>query len=339
MKILFTLDYELFLGQKTGSVKHCLIEPTESYLQAVARYGVHFTIFVDASYLYALKKYADEFDCIKHDFEAVKQHLLSLQERGHDLQLHIHPQWYFSTFDGNEWVLDTEHYKLADVAPEKLCHYVKASKAILDNLIGKKTIAFRGGGFSVQPTLLLTHLMLKNGLTVDASVCPGTRYRSAYQKYNYRHACTKALYRFDSNICKEQADGRFWEVPLSMYRVGPLFQWRLLFVRILSKMKGHGRHATYGDGMSIRTSRSSIFSRLLSFSNTMATIDGYKISFLKAAIKKHAQKQHEVMCVLGHPKLATPYSVEKISNICAYITKQGYEFCTMTKLMKTELQD
>lgn len=336
MKILFTLDYELFLGHRTGSVKHALIEPTERLLQAVAPYGVHFTLFVDASYLYALRKYADKYACLKHDYELIKQQLLSLQKNGHDLQLHIHPQWYYSTFDGEKWTLDTLHYKLADVAQKELFTLVKESKELLDTLIGKKTIAFRGGGFSVQPTQLLTDLMKENGLRIDSSVCPGTHYHSAYQSYDYRLAKPMGMYRFDNDLCKEQANGRFWEVPLSMMKVSPAFQWRLLWVRLTSKLIGQSRHATYGDGLSIQTSRKSIFSRLLSYCNTMATIDGYKISFLKEAIMKHAEMHNEVMCILGHPKLATPYAMQQLPSICAFIKKQGHEFCSMTELMNTK---
>lgn len=338
MKILFTLDYELFLGHKTGSVDHCLIEPMEKYLQAVAPYSLHFTIFVDASYLYALKKYADKFACLKRDYERVRQHLLSLQERGHDLQLHIHPQWYFSTFDGERWILDTVHYKLADVHQEELHHYVKASKDLLDTMIGKKTIAFRGGGFSVQPTRLLTDLMAENDLRLDSSVCPGTYYQSPYQSYDYRHAKCQGLYRFDNDLCKEQTDGRFVEVPLSMHKVGISFQWRLLWVRLMSKVVGKGQYAPYGDGLSIRTSRKDIFHRLLSSGYTMATIDGYKISFLKEAIDKQVQKQSEVICILGHPKLATPYSVKQLPHICAYLQMQGHECCTMSALLDAPSQ-
>lgn len=334
MKILFTLDYELFLGHKTGSVEHCLIEPTERYLKAVAPYDVHFTFFVDASFLYALRKYANLHECLKRDYEMIRQQLLSLQEKGHDLQLHIHPQWFFSAFDGGKWVLDTKHYKLADVSQKELHHFVRESKELLDTMIGKKTIAIRGGGFSVQPTQILTDLMKENGLSIDSSVCPETYYHSAYQSYDYRGAKPKGIYRFNNDVCKEQADGHFWEVPLSMHKVNPSFQWRLLLVRLMSKMKGNSQYATFGDGISIRTSKKSIFSRLLSCSNTMATIDGYKISFLKEAIREHAEKRDEVMCVLGHPKLATSFSVEQLPEICAFIRKQGHEPCTITELIE-----
>lgn len=334
MKLLFTLDYELFLGSKTGGVEACLIQPLNSYIEAVADYGVRFTIFVDAAYLYVLKKYAAKYECLNKDYHLVEQHLLMLQAAGHDIQLHIHPQWYFSTFDGKEWQLDTQHYKLSDVHREEMSHYVLESKLLLDKMIGKRTVAFRAGGFSAQPTSLLTALMVENGLLVDSSVCPGSHYSSPYQHYDYRHAPRKGMYRFEQDICYEEEEGRFWEVPISMYEVSPFFQWKLLFHRLIPKIVGNSRHAVYGDGRSVRTTRGSIIRRLLMPCHTMATIDGYKISFLKEAMKSCRRHGKEVMCILGHPKLATPYSIEKISDICDYARHRGYEFYTLTELIK-----
>ena len=336
MKLLFTLDYELFLGHKTGTVDCCLIQPLNFYLEAVRNYGVHFTIFVDAAYLYMLEKYKAKYANLKVDYEKIVHHLRNLQLQGHDIQLHIHPQWYFSTYDGETWHLDTRHYKLSDVPTETMQHLLKASKNILDNIINKKTIAFRAGGFSAQPTKLLIGLFKDNDLVIDSSVCPGEYYDSQYQQYDYRSVVNTEVYHFGEDICQEQMCGTFVEVPLSMYRVTPWFHWKLLFVRLMTKMIKNAKHNVYGNGQSVRTANSSIFHRLSHDCSTMVTIDGYKIAFLKDAIQEKAKLGKNMMCILGHPKLATPYSVKKISEICAYANEKGYSSCTITELLKED---
>ena len=336
MKLLLTLDYELFLGSKTGTVDRCLIKPLNSYLEAVCCYGVYFTIFVDAAYLYMLEKHKDEYDNLKLDYEKIVQHLRWLHQLGHDIQLHIHPQWYFSTFDGKEWHLDTKHYKLSDVPQDEMERLMVESKKLLDEIIGKKTIAFRAGGFSAQPTTLLTRLFKKNGLWIDSSVCPGEFYDSKYQQYNYRNVVNTGMYHFEEDICQEQKHGILVEVPLSMYRVSPLFHWRLLLVRLMTKIIKNAKHNTYGDGQSVKTTKASIFHRLFHYCSTMATIDGFKIAFLKDAIQEKVKQGEKTMCILGHPKLATPYSVEKLSEICAYVKNKGYHFSTITELLKKD---
>lgn len=317
MKLLFTLDYELFLGSRSGDVENCLIKPMRLYLDRVEQYGLRFTIFVDAAYLYILKQYAERYPTLRCDVEKVSAHLQELQRRGHDIQLHIHPQWYYSTFDGTEWQIDTNHYKLSDIPANEVKRLFKESKDLLDGIIGKKTTAFRAGGFSAQPTNLLTELFAENGLVLDSSVCPGAYYDSVYQNYDYRNCLQTALYRFDDDICVNRKDGRFVELPISMHGVSPQFHWRLVAVKLWSRFTKSTKHKTLGNGISVKTTGNSIINRLTHYCDTMATIDGFKISFLKDAIIRNSTAQRETMCILGHPKLATPYSVEKIEAICA----------------------
>lgn len=335
MKILLTFDYELFLGSKTGTVDNCLVHPMNLYLEAVRPYGVHFTIFVDAAYLYMMKKYSDKYACIAEDYQKIGRHLCWLHQQGHDIQLHIHPQWYFSTFDGEEWHLDKKHYKLSDVPQNEMERLMVESKKLLDDIVSKKTIAFRAGGFSAQPTTLLAGLFEKTGLWIDSSVCPGEYYDSECQRYDYRRVERKELYRFEADICQEQEKGGFTEIPLSMYRVTPLFHWRLLVVRLLEKVTKRTVHKTYGDGHSVKTTKKSILHRLFHSCSTMATVDGYKISFLQDAILTSLRQKRKMMCVLGHPKLATPYSVGKLSKICSNAINEGCQFCTLTELMQS----
>lgn len=334
MKLLFTLDYELFLGSRSGDVENCLIKPLNLYLDKVEPYGVRFTIFVDASYLHALKRNAAEHSQLGVDLEKVTAHLRNLQERGHDIQLHIHPQWYFSTFNGVEWMIDSSHYKLSDVERGEMKRLFGESKELLDGIVGKKTVAFRAGGFSAQPTELLVDLFTEYGLILDSSVCPGAFYDSECQKYDYRTSPEGVMYRFEDDICSENAEGRFMELPIAMHRVSPLFHWKLVGIRLWSRFAKSGRHKTFGNGSSVKTTSDSILGRLTRYYSTMATIDGYKINFLKDAIVSSAQAGHRTMCILGHPKLATSFSVERIDKICAFVRKQGHETITMSELIE-----
>ena len=329
MKILLTLDYELFLGAKAGTVGNCLVQPLDLYLQSLQGLDVPFTIFVDAAYLYALSKWSTQHSQLATDLDLVSNHLRALRNQGHDIQLHIHPQWYYSTFNGTEWQLDTRHYKLSDVPEDEMRRLFAASKTLLDNIVGIQTTVFRAGGFTAQPTSLLTTLLADNGLVADSSVCPGAYYDSPYQQYDYRQVADACAYPFEADICQRQAGGRYTEVPISMYSVSPLFHWRLLVNRVLTKLVKSRRHHLYSDGQSVRSSQSSIMHRLLHTTSTMATIDGYKISFLRDAIDAHAAQGDATMCVLGHPKLATPYSVRMLREVCLYALHQGHTFHTL----------
>lgn len=332
MQLLFTLDYELFMGPRTGSVDNCLIRPLDLYLAATDN-KLPFTLFVDAAYLHALKRLKGRHACLDDDYTKIARHLRQLHQKGHDIQLHIHPQWFYSSFNGTEWQLDTAHYKLADMEQSDRLKLVKEAKDLLDGIIGKHTTAFRAGGFSAQPTEMLATLFDACTLRADSSVCPGLRYDSPFQQYDFSSAQRQTAYRFEDNICQEQANGRFIECPISMHQAGASFHWRLAIVRLLDKFTKGTLHNTYGDGQSIPATRSSIMSRLLGTSSVMATIDGYKISFLKDAIDRHAQGGYGTMCILGHPKLATPYSVNKLHKVYTYARQMGHTCITLSEHM------
>ena len=333
MKIIMTLDYELFLGYKTGSVESCLIQPMNKILLTVDSTNVKFTLFVDGAYIYMLNNLRHENECLQNDYDKVCQHLHELHKAGHDIQLHIHPQWYFSKYNGKEWNLDSTHYKLCDVDEKQMEEYFVESKELLERIVGKKTIAFRAGGFSAQPTELLNKLFDASGVKVDSSVCPGTSYDSNCQKYDYIDVSSKDLYNFSNNICKEDVLGKYIELPISMISVSPVFHWKLALTKMAVKLGVGKQYLRMGDGSSVKTTGSSIIERLTRTVLTMATIDEYKASLLKMAYRKAQERGTNYFCVLGHPKLATPYSIKKLGEFCSYAKMNGGEFVTLSEIV------
>ncbi len=334
MKILLTLDYELFLGEKTGTTDNCLFNPMKKLLEEVLRSNAKFSIFVDAAYLFMLNELSAKYSMLARDLQKITAHLNFLKDQGHDLQLHIHPQWYFSKFDGQEWLLDKEHYKMCDVDQKQMEALFVQSKRFLDGLIGKSTIAFRAGGFSAQPTETLSNLFKVSGIKIDSSVCPGTFYDSNCQKYDYTNAPKKSIYRFSEDICKESINGEFVEVPISMIKVSPVFHWKLAFTKLSVKFGGGKLYRRMGDGLTVKTTGSSIMTRMTRTVHTMATIDEYKASLLKNAYKKAKHNGNEYFCILGHPKLATLYSVKKLGEFCEFVKENGDEFITISQCYK-----
>ena len=330
MKILLTLDYELFLGNKTGSVQNCLITPVDKMLSETGKYGVRFTLFVDAIYIYQLKKFSTKYSSLKDNFEQIKKHLASLQQKGHDIQLHIHPHWYYSEFDGMQWIPDRQHYKLSDLTENDADTIFKIGKQELEEITGESPIAFRAGGFSAQPTNRLTALFKAYNIKIDSSVCPGCEYDSSQQKYDYRACPNKDLWRFGTDICAEDTNAPFLEMPITMSSYSPQFYWKLALTRLLKQSK----HKTFGDGQSIRATSESIRQRIFKHTLGMATIDGLKIDYLKKIYEKKRESENQYFCIIGHPKLATPHSIKKLGEFYDYANKMGDEFIIISDCIK-----
>ncbi|MGC3833446.1 hypothetical protein ACPSKX_03745 [Moritella viscosa] len=51
VKLILSLDYELFFGDNTGSIENCMINPTQLLLQLLNKYNCKVSLFVDAGFL------------------------------------------------------------------------------------------------------------------------------------------------------------------------------------------------------------------------------------------------------------------------------------------------
>lgn len=328
MDVFLTLDYELFLGERTGSVGRCLVETSDRLCDIAEQAGARFTFFVDATYLLRLRELSGSDSHAADDFGRVASHLHSLAGRGHDLQLHIHPQWQYSDYSDGHWTLDSTHYKIHDIPSEKAAALFRDGCSLIEEIGGRRPVAFRAGGFSAQPTSLLRRLLIPNGISIDCSVYPGNVYHSPQQDYDYATAPTNTVYRFSSDICVPDADGDLTELPLSVCKVSPLFYWGLV-ARRLARLKSHRR---IGDGLSVKTTGESIRSRLTTRTDGFATIDESKISYLPKAFRRALADGADAFCVIGHPKLATPYSLSRLPGVLRGMSDRGAVFRTVSEL-------
>jgi len=156
--LLFTFDYELFLGSNSGSVQKCMIKPTEILLQSLNAYGIKGIFFVDSTYLVELEKKAQDYEKAKTDFNLIKNQLNDMILNGHYVYPHLHPHWMDATYNeaSNSWSLENaSNYRF-----ESLNHLSTVCEAWLKKvtpIIACKPIGLVVGVFSLlkplNPTL------------------------------------------------------------------------------------------------------------------------------------------------------------------------------------------
>ena len=111
-QIILSIDYELFLGKDTGSVKSCMIEPTEKLAKYLSVNRSKMTVFWDILHFYKLQELENKFPELKKDRIAIQNQIVSLAEQGHDIQLHLHPHWLDANFLDGKWEFTYERFKL-----------------------------------------------------------------------------------------------------------------------------------------------------------------------------------------------------------------------------------
>ncbi len=325
MNIYITLDYELYFGEKHGTVYKCIIFPTNELIKIAEKYNVRFTFFIDAGFLLKLDEFRSKYPTLEEDYKAVTEQIKYLSETGHDIQLHIHPHWEDSYYNGLNWIFDLKRYKLVDFNEIEIEDIVAKYKKVLTDLTGKKIFAYRAGGWCLQPFGKLKSAFIKNEISFDSSVFKNGFYTSKHYSYDFRSAPDKDLYRFEEEPEIENTIGYFTELPISAIKNSPLFFWKLF----LLGRKNPYLHKPLGDGIAMPApgQRKKMLSR---YTNCTVCIDGYNAKLLQKALMQLQKKKFKQMVVIGHPKALSRYSIQKLEE---FVNKNCNKnnFTTFTK--------
>ena len=220
-KIILSYDYELFFGDRSGTVMKTLIQPTNLLLDAMDSVGVKGNFFVDWQMLKYLKKANTERT--DADLKLIVDQLKDMVRRGHRIELHIHPHWVDakSNGDGTWDFSEFHHYSLHSFSEEEIVEMFVEGTNLLTSIAREvdpeyKIVAFRAGGWAVQPFDKLKKGFIAAGIKVDSSVMQGIYATHKESYYDFRNAPNKPIYRFSNNVCQESENGEFLEVPISI---------------------------------------------------------------------------------------------------------------------------
>ncbi len=178
-----TLDYELF-GNGSGDVFKHIIEPTEVLLSIAEKNNARLTIFFEVIEYWRLKEEWNKGNTMgytENPIEAIENQIKRAAGKGHDVQLHLHPQWVEAVWRNGGWHINESDWRLGG--------YEKEGEYSLRNLFekGKKTLeelikpikpdyicnAVRAGGYCIQPSERIIDVMRETGFRCDSSIYPG----------------------------------------------------------------------------------------------------------------------------------------------------------------------
>jgi len=318
MNTLITLDYELFFGDKSGTVDNCILKPTDKLLAVLDKHNIKGTFYVDVGYL----SRSDELGYDQESTELVKKQLQFLTEQGHDIQLHIHPHWERSTWGSEGWIFDLAYYKLSDFNKQEASHIVLKYAEKLESITGIRAVSYRAGGWCIQPFEHFSTSLLKAGIKVDSTVFTDGLNLSEVQGFDFRGSPRKSHWNFESDPLVPKSEGPFTELPISSSVVSPLFFWRLALIKKLSGLK----HKAFGDGSPAKMTGAQLKRLLTKKSRTVASIDGYKSSLLEK-YRRDSNREYGNdgnLVLIGHPKSLTEYSLKRLDNYLSKNTDDSY---------------
>lgn len=314
-KILLTFDYELFFGSNSGTFEKSMYEPTEKILDICKTYDVNVTFFIDI--LYYEKLYLEGLKDTANQF---KIQLKRMIDEGHRVELHLHPHWLDAIWQDDQWHFPTYRYYRLHALPQKLMEETfNNAYNLLQNICSEidpnyKVLAYRAGGWCIQPFELLHNLFLSNNLFIDSSVAYGMQGKSDTHVFDFTTIPNKSFYNYSYNVDQIDKEGPFLEVPISVYQV-------TLFNKIMRKIKKKifpSLFKQFGDGSAIS------FKTVKSYFNKYEMISLESLSYRKicAIIDTY---EHDIINVISHPKGMSKYSFAVFEKL---LQSQKYQYIT-----------
>ena len=128
-----------------------------------------------------LKVLADEWDA------AVQETF----RQGHDVQLHIHPQWSDCDYRNGQWNLKGD-WSILNYSPDDAGRMIKTGKQYLENLLRPinaeyATVSFRSGSWCIAPSPHILSILVEFGIIFDMSIVGGVRYQTRRIDLDYTH--------------------------------------------------------------------------------------------------------------------------------------------------------
>jgi hypothetical protein len=109
---------------------------------------------------------------------------------GHDIQLHLHPQWSDASYADGRWRLGAS-WSLAEYPRAAVEEMLGAAKAELESVLrpvdpSYRCVAFRAGSWCIAPSDHALEVLAGLGIAFDMSIVDGAYYDSAEVKLDYR---------------------------------------------------------------------------------------------------------------------------------------------------------
>jgi len=332
--LILTVDYEVF-GNGQGCLQRCVVEPALRLLQVAEQHSAPITFFAEAAELMAMQREIGDVAV-----REVKSQLASAVAAGHDVQLHLHPQWTDARRrqDGG-WNLDYGRWRIGDLAEEDTDALIATGKSWLDDVAfakspGRGCNAFRAGSWCIQPSERVVHSLKRHGFVVESTVVPGMRRSAPSEWSDFRVVPELPFWPVDGDVCVASNSG-LWEVPIASGRVGRLEQ---LSAELQARDTVNSRFAPGCEGSySIRTvgvldRAAAHFRKLLDLGLAKLDFSTLPTETLVALTKdwtgRFSQYQPTPIVAIAHTKNWTERSSSHLTRYLTWAREAGIQFST-----------
>lgn len=218
---ILTIDYEIF-GNGEGSLEEHILKPTEQLKEVLNDVDTKLVFFVEAAELEKIEKEGSDRAVVQ-----VNRQIRDLYEKGHEIGLHLHPQWCNAMYRDGQWELDDAEYNLCLLSKIRIEKIVDGAIDYLRLILGDSSYtprSFRAGNWLFQPAQPVARILAGRGIKIDSSVFKGGLQR--HRHLDYRLARKNGYYwKFRDDVNRPDDRGAILEMPIHTEMVPP---WRMV---------------------------------------------------------------------------------------------------------------
>ena len=189
MDVVLVDDWEL-RGNGSGNPFEIQFSTLKNLLEVYEQFdlpaSINAEVFQQLQHIKWSLKYP-ELGKISEEWESCVQRAIT---HGHDVQLHIHPQWHGALYDGQKWDL-TGDWDITKYSKEQAREFVRQGRSYLENLIiplkkDYRCKTYRSGAWCIAPSDFILDVLADENFIFDMSIVSGVRYKNDQISLDYR---------------------------------------------------------------------------------------------------------------------------------------------------------
>jgi hypothetical protein len=189
VKLLLSDDWEL-RGDGSGNMRAIQFATLRRLCEVYERHGLRGSFNVEVFQQLVHRRLSDrhaELGRLADEWDEVVSETL---RRGHDVQLHLHPQWSDASYIDGRWRLGAS-WSLVDYPREQIESMLGEAKEYLEGLLravesAYRCVSYRAGSWCIAPSPHALEVLAGLGIAFDMSIVAGAYYDSAEVTLDYR---------------------------------------------------------------------------------------------------------------------------------------------------------
>jgi hypothetical protein len=187
--LALTHDWEL-RGDGSGDIERIQFAPLRQLLEIYAKAGALTTVLPDVMQQMAFRRCESKHPDLKPLADSWDEHARDAFRQGHDIQLHLHPQWRNAVHANGVWQLSGD-WSILNYDPDTACAMLAEGKEYLERLLRPidsdyRCIAFRAGALAAAPSDHLFRSLANLGMQLDVSIAAGVFVNDQNLQLDYR---------------------------------------------------------------------------------------------------------------------------------------------------------